>query len=105
MMCYHPTVDTDLPASSNSGYKFAELEMSECRPPSRICENTWYSDAHAHTEVFLSVLLSSFSFELTEKPIVWNVGPVMYPTVGEDSDRPELPLRVTLLERDDTPDL
>ncbi|CCM06150.1 uncharacterized protein FIBRA_09623 [Fibroporia radiculosa] len=58
------------------GFKFSEMEM----------------------KVVLSVLLSSFKFELTDKPIEWNVAGVRYPTVGKVSDVPQLPLRVELLK-------
>lgn len=44
-------------------------------------------------EVVVSVLVSAFSFELTDKPIVWNSSAVMYPTMGE-SPKPEMLLRV-----------
>jgi len=57
------------------GFKFAETEM----------------------KAVLSVLLPSFAFEVTNKPIMWNVATVTYPTVGWDSAKPELPLFVTPL--------
>ena len=47
-------------------------------------------------EVVLSVLITHFTFESSGKPIEWNIGGVMYPTVGKESNRPELPLRVAL---------
>ena len=50
------------------------------------------------SEVVLSVLLSTFRFEETNKPVVWNVGAVWYPTVGSESNTPELPLKVSLLK-------
>ena len=40
------------------------------------------------------MLLTSFTFDLTEKPIVWNVAAVRYPTVGEESTKPEMPLKI-----------
>ncbi|KAI8974184.1 cytochrome P450 [Trametes punicea] len=54
------------------GFKFSQVEM----------------------KVVLAVLLSAFKFELTEKPITWNSSGVMYPTTGEESDAPEMLLRV-----------
>ncbi|KAH9952184.1 cytochrome P450 monooxygenase [Amylocystis lapponica] len=57
------------------GFKYAELEM----------------------KVVLTILLSTFTFELTDKPIVWNVAHVHYPTVGHESNKLELPLRVGLV--------
>ncbi|KAM5537528.1 hypothetical protein V8D89_008855 [Ganoderma adspersum] len=58
------------------GFKFSQLEM----------------------KVVLAVLLSKFKFELTEKPIYWNLAPVMYPSVKMDGSKPEMPLKVTMLE-------
>ncbi|KAI0355873.1 cytochrome P450 [Trametes cingulata] len=55
------------------GFKFSQLEM----------------------KVVLATLISTFTFELTEKPINWNLAGVVYPTVGDDI-RPSLPLRVAL---------
>ena len=43
------------------------------------------------------MLLTSFSFELTDERIVWNSAAVMYPTMGEDSTKPEMLLRVRAL--------
>ncbi|EJF62016.1 cytochrome P450 [Dichomitus squalens LYAD-421 SS1] len=57
------------------GFKFSQLEM----------------------KVVLAVLLSSFSFELTDKEITWNSSAVNYPTMGEDSTKPEMLLRVKAL--------
>ncbi|KAI0816023.1 hypothetical protein BC628DRAFT_1334538, partial [Trametes gibbosa] len=57
------------------GFKYAQLEL----------------------KVVLAVLLNSFKFALTEKPVFWNHAGVMYPTVGEESKRPEMPLTVSQL--------
>ncbi|TFK92491.1 cytochrome P450 [Polyporus arcularius HHB13444] len=54
------------------GFKFSQLEM----------------------KVVLSTLVSRFHFELTEKPIRWNLAGVVYPTVGIES-HPTLPMKVT----------
>ena len=48
-------------------------------------------------EVVLAVLLTSFSFELTDEPIVWNSSAVLYPTMGEESTKPEMLLKVNAL--------
>lgn len=51
----------------------------------------------ALAEVVLSILLSTFTFELTDKPIKWNVASVWFPTAGDsDTLDPELPLNVKL---------
>ena len=52
------------------------------------------------TEVVLTVLLSTFKFELTDKRIYWNLAPFVYPSVVPYGSKPELPLKVTLLDRD-----
>ncbi|OJT02021.1 Cytochrome P450 3A24 [Trametes pubescens] len=57
------------------GFKFSQLEM----------------------KVVLATLMPAFSFELTDKPIEWNVAGVSYPSVGENF-KPEMPLRVTRLK-------
>ncbi|KZT72982.1 cytochrome P450 [Daedalea quercina L-15889] len=57
------------------GFKFSELEM----------------------KVILAVMLSTFKFELTDKPVVWNVASVRYPTVGTESTYAEMPMKVSLL--------
>ncbi|KAI0669375.1 cytochrome P450 [Trametes maxima] len=54
------------------GFKFSQLEM----------------------KVVLSVLLTAFRFEMTDKPIAWNSSAVAYPTTGEQSAKPEMLLRV-----------
>ncbi|KZT65623.1 cytochrome P450 [Daedalea quercina L-15889] len=56
------------------GFKFSEME----------------------TKVVLAVLISNFTFELSDKPIEWNVAPVWYPTVGKDDKEPRMPLKVGL---------
>lgn len=48
-------------------------------------------------EVVLAILLSSYSFKVTDKAIAWNSGPVSSPTMGEESDRPEMLLKVKAL--------
>ena len=45
----------------------------------------------------LSVLLAAFEFELTDKEIMWNTGAVSFPTMGLDSDKPEMLLKVRAL--------
>lgn len=47
-------------------------------------------------EVVLSLLISKFTFELSDKPIVWNISGIRFPTVGVDGTKPELPLKVSL---------
>ena len=79
----------------DSGFKFAQLEMSKSCPhyPLHIV----LTPSPPALEVILSVLLMGFSFELTDEEIVWNVGPISFPTMGPDSDKPELLLRMKSL--------
>ncbi|KAL1947205.1 hypothetical protein VTO73DRAFT_14166 [Trametes versicolor] len=57
------------------GFKFSQLEM----------------------KVVLASLLPALKFEPSGKPIYWNSAAVAFPSVGKDSRKPELPLKVTLL--------
>ncbi|KAI1794332.1 cytochrome P450 [Ganoderma leucocontextum] len=57
------------------GFKFSQLEM----------------------KVVLAVLVSTFTFEHTEKEIKWNLAGVVYPTVGKETN-PSLPLMVGLVK-------
>ena len=42
------------------------------------------------------MLVSKFTFELSDKPIVWNISGIRFPTVGVNGKKPELPLKVSL---------
>ena len=44
----------------------------------------------------MSALLANFEFELSDKPIVWNISGIRFPTVGVNGKKPELPLKVSL---------
>ena len=57
-----------------------------------------YADVCGRPEVVLSLLLSNFKFDLSDKPIVWNNAGVAYPTVGRDSRKPEMPLKVSVIK-------
>lgn len=39
-------------------------------------------------------MLANFTFELSEKPVVWNLAGISYPTVGTESTKQELWLKV-----------
>ncbi|RPD55983.1 cytochrome P450 [Lentinus tigrinus ALCF2SS1-6] len=54
------------------GFKFAQIEM----------------------KVILSTLLANFTFELCDKPIVWNVSAITFPSVSKESEKPEMWLKV-----------
>ncbi|OSX63054.1 hypothetical protein POSPLADRAFT_1056401 [Postia placenta MAD-698-R-SB12] len=53
------------------GFKFSQTEM----------------------KVVLAVLLSSFTFSLSTKDIVWNSAEIQYPTIGASS-KPEMPMKI-----------
>ncbi|KAI0716430.1 cytochrome P450 [Earliella scabrosa] len=54
------------------GFKFAQIEM----------------------KVILSTLIANFTFELSDKPIFWNVSAITFPSAGKDSEKPEMWLKV-----------
>ncbi|KAI0648480.1 cytochrome P450 [Trametes meyenii] len=57
------------------GFKFSQLEM----------------------KVVLSTLLPTLKFDLADKPIFWNAAGIVFPSVGEESAKPEMPMMVTRL--------
>ncbi|KAM5531524.1 hypothetical protein V8D89_010179 [Ganoderma adspersum] len=61
------------------GFKFAQIEM----------------------KVILSTLLANFNFELSEKPIVWNVSAITFPSISKESEKPEMWLKVSRCNSDD----
>ncbi|RDX45100.1 cytochrome P450 [Lentinus brumalis] len=58
------------------GFKFSQLEM----------------------KVVLCLLVSKFNFELSDKPVVWNLSNISFPTVA-NNPRSALPMRVGLVQR------
>ncbi|KAI0720771.1 cytochrome P450 [Cerioporus squamosus] len=60
------------------GFKFAQIEM----------------------KVILSTLLANFTFALSEKPIVWNVSAITFPSVSKESEKAEMWLRVGRYQED-----
>ena len=47
-------------------------------------------------EIVLCILLSGFKFELSEKPVVWNFAGVSYPSMGYESTKPAMVLKVSV---------
>ena len=79
---------------ASSGYKFAEMEMSEwlsaCGRPGYMMPMPLIA------EVILSTLLPAFAFELpNDKEICWNLAGIQYPTVGTISSKAEMPLQIS----------
>ncbi|KAI0355902.1 cytochrome P450 [Trametes cingulata] len=58
------------------GFKFSQLEM----------------------KVVLAVLISTFTFELTEKRIWWNMAGVQYPSIDAEGEHAMFPLKVGLVK-------
>lgn len=79
----------------HSGFKFSQLEMSQSQLVNHALSRN--STHGGSAEVLLSVLISSFRFSLTGKPLVWNNSAITYPTVGTVSLKSELPLLVERL--------
>ena len=52
------------------------------------------------TEVVLAALISRFTFEQSDKPIIWNNSTLTFPSVADDKDKPSLPLKVALCKAD-----
>ncbi|KAI0326160.1 cytochrome P450 [Cubamyces sp. BRFM 1775] len=51
-------------------------------------------------KVVLSELLTNFAFELSDKPVVWNLAGVAYPSISTQSAKGELWLKVRKLEEE-----
>ena len=78
-----------------SGFKFSQLEMSKS-------ENTVLHLCgmlmRTYAEIVIAALLPSFSFELTDSPILWNTAAVTYPSMDKQGGKPEMRLKVTALK-------
>ena len=79
----------------SSGFKFSQLEMSTSWL--FVDVRSQLTRLHLVSEVVLAILLSSFTFELTDQEITWNSSAVMYPTMGEESTKAEMLLKVRAL--------
>ena len=47
------------------------------------------------TEIMLYALILSFKFELSDTPVVWNFGGVVYPATSRENSKPEMHLPVS----------
>ena len=78
---------------------FSQLEMSERK--SLAIDTRSFGFVQMLTsrvaEIVLAELLANFSFELSEKPIVWSLTGISYPSARPNSTKPELWLKVTKL--------
>ncbi len=43
-----------------------------------------------NTEVVLSEMIANFTFAPSDKPVVWNLSGISYPTISTESTKPEL---------------
>ncbi|KAJ2971669.1 hypothetical protein NUW54_g12452 [Trametes sanguinea] len=53
-----------------------------------------FSFSQLEMRVVLASLLMNFTFELSEKPIHWNISAITFPSTGKDSLKPEMWLKV-----------
>lgn len=60
---------------SSSGYKFAQIEMSECI----FCLFWFYPDIVS--EIILATLLRRFKFSPTKDEVIWNLSQIISPSV------------------------
>ena len=80
------------------GFKFSQLEMSAC------CSVLLDTCAFVLifippiAEAVLVTLLSKFTFAPSDRDVYWNLAAIQYPTVGKNSTRPELPMKVRFME-------
>ena len=79
------------------GFKFSQLEMSTS--PCVFFSHPYVRpDLYSvFSEVVLVTLLSKFKFAPSNRDVYWNLAGIQYPTVGQDSLRPELPMKVEFL--------
>ena len=82
----------------SSGFKFAQLEISESRVLA--LQRKTNLNRLYHAEVVLTLLIGSFKFTLSDKRIIWKMRGLTSPAVEGDSDplRIQLPLVVQLAD-------
>ncbi|KAL1946289.1 hypothetical protein VTO73DRAFT_15416 [Trametes versicolor] len=76
------------------GFTFSQLEMSRSTPVNYVRPSMLRQSAIHMAEVVLSEMLANFTFELSERPAVWNLAGVSYPTASTESTKQELWLKV-----------
>ena len=83
----------------NSGFMFSQVETStsEFTVLATCTVALPRFDVDLFPEVVLATLLPAFTFELTGDEITWNFSAVNYPTMGEESAKPEMRLKVMAL--------
>ena len=77
----------------NSGFKFAQLELSKLVTG---LTGTGLTGS-LFAEVALSVLIANFQFELSDEDIEWNSTGIVYSSAGKGSIKPEIPLKVSVI--------
>ena len=81
-----------------SGFKFSQLEMSTSSRlglVSGIILTNWIRCSV--TEVILAILMQSFRFKPSNKPVVWNYSNIVFPTVVGNDSAVSLPLTVEIV--------
>jgi hypothetical protein len=79
--------------SVDSGFKFAELEISKHLP----ARFPMKSKLIIYAEIFLAVLLSQLRFSLSETKIDWECGVLYNPIVRGIPRQPKMPLMVEVV--------
>lgn len=77
------------------GFKFSQLEMSSC---CCLFPDMYFRPDPPSAEVVLVMLLAKFTFAPSDQEIYWNLAGIQYPTVGNDSSQPQLPMKVGLVK-------
>ena len=85
--------------SPSSGFKFSRVPArNEWVPKRAPIKPVHLTFVFAHPEIILSLLLSNYSFVPTGKPVLWNLSAVVYPTMGSESEKPEVLLKIKALQ-------
>jgi len=86
-------IEDRLSLSTQSGFKFAEVEISKHIPvrfPTK-------SELTTYAEILLAVLMSQFRFSPSDKEIAWECGIIYNPAVKGIVRQPQMPLIVEVV--------
>jgi len=81
-----------------SGFKFAEITISEDYCSTLTYRYLCTNHGLLFSEASLATLIPTFDFGLTDKPIVWKQAQVSYSTMGADSTKPEMIVKMGLVQ-------